>query len=81
MQSESDITDACTAFNKLKGNVVQGSVTCKTTATTTTTTGGGSTTSGGSSSSSTSKSAAMSYGVSEGLAGLSVMGLLFQMMI
>jgi len=80
IQSEQDIV--CTGFLALEGNVVQGTDVCKTTATTTSTTGGTSTSSGsGSSSSSATKGAAVSYGVNEGLVGLSVLGGLLQMML
>jgi len=73
----------CDTFTKMKGGIVQGTDNCVSTAsTTTTTTGGSSTTSGGaSSSSSATKGAAVSYGVSEGLVGLSVFASLLRMML
>jgi hypothetical protein len=80
IQSEQSID--CSTFTAMKGNIVQGTDTCKSgTSTTTTTTGGSSTTSGGASSSSSSKAAAVSYGVNEGLVGLSVIASLFRMML
>lgn len=81
---ESQQSIDCDSFKKMQGGIVQGTDNCVSTAsTTTTTTGGTSTTSGGASSSSSSstKGAAVSYGVSEGLVGLSVLASLLRMML
>jgi aspartate 1-decarboxylase len=73
----------CSGFKAESGSIIQGVFICKTTADATTL--GGSSASGtatGSSASSTSsKGAAVSFGVSEAVAGLSVMGGLLQMLL
>jgi len=73
----------CSGFKKESGSIIQGTFTCKTTADATSL--GGSTTSGtttGSSPSATSsKGAAISFGVSEAVAGLSVMGGFLQLLL
>lgn len=61
------------------GKVIQGTFICKTTADATTL--GSSTTTGSSSTASSTKGAAASYGVNEGLMGLSVIGGLLQMLL
>lgn len=69
----------CSAFQSEKGNVIQGTFTCKTLASAS---GSGSSTGSSSSSTSTStKGAAASYGISEAAAGLSVIGGLLQMLL
>lgn len=69
----------CSAFQSEKGNVIQGTFTCKSL---TSASGSGSSTGSSSSSTSTStKGAAASYGISEAAAGLSVIGGLLQMLL
>ncbi|PBP21697.1 GPI-anchored cell wall organization protein ecm33 [Diplocarpon rosae] len=63
-----------------KGSVIQGTFICKTTATTTTLDGSDGSSSSGASSTST-KNAAVSYGVADAVAGLSVIGGLLQMLL
>jgi len=70
----------CTGFDKLEGNVIQGVYTCLTTADAKSGVGS-STTTGSSAKPSSSKGAAMSFGVSEAVAGLSVVGGLLQMVL
>jgi len=77
----------CSGFNKLSGGIVQGHENCvsatndpSTLSPSGTVTGGGSGT-GGTSKPSGSKGAAVSYGVSEAVAGLSVVGGIMQMLL
>lgn len=71
----------CSGFQSEAGSgkVIQGTFICKTTADATTL--GSSTTSGSSSTATSTKGAAVSYGVNEGLMGLSVIGGLLQMLL
>jgi hypothetical protein len=79
MQSTAQID--CSIYDKLKGNVIQGTYDCVS-ATTDAKSGVGSATSSGSSSTpSSSKGAAVSYGVNEAVAGLSVFGGILQMLL
>jgi hypothetical protein len=72
----------CSGFKKESGNIIQGTFTCKTTAEATSLGGTSTGTSTGSSTSPTSsKSAAMSFGVSEAVAGFSVVGGLLQLFL
>jgi len=82
MQSTNQI-DCSSYQSQHSSGVIQGTFTCKTTADAqssgTSSSGGSSTSSSGSST--TSKAAAVSYGVSDGLVGLSVVGGLLQMLL
>jgi len=73
----------CDGFNKLSGNVVQGKESCvsATNDPSTLSASGSGTASGSSSKPTSSKGAAISYGVNEAVAGLSVMGGLLQMLL
>lgn len=71
----------CSTFDKQKGGIIQGTYTCKTTTDVQSGVGSGSSTTSGTSSSSTSKAAAVSYGVSEAAAGLSVLGGILGMLL
>jgi hypothetical protein len=73
----------CTGFQAEAGSgkVIQGTFICKTTADATTLGSSSSTSSGSSASSTSSKGAAVSYGVNEAVAGLSVIGGLLQMLL
>jgi len=73
----------CTGFQAEAGSgkVIQGTFICKTTADATTLGSSSSTASGSSASSTSSKGAAVSYGVNEAVAGLSVIGGLLQMLL
>lgn len=80
MQSLSVID--CAGFDKLNGNVIQGVYDCvSATDDAKSGLGGSSTSSGSSAKPTSSKAAAVSYGISEAVAGLSVMGGLLQMIL
>lgn len=83
IQSEQDITAGCTAFKAESGSgkAIQGTFTCKETSNVQSLTTGTSSSSSSSASSTSSKGAAVSYGVSEAAAGLSVIGGLLQMLL
>lgn len=78
IQSTSQID--CDGFNKLRGNVVQGKENCVSATEDPTTLSPSGTVTGGHSSS-TSKSAAISYGINEAVAGLSVVGGIMQLLL
>lgn len=71
----------CSGFQSEKGSVIQGTFTCGTTANPTTKGSGTGTVTGSSASSTSTKGAASSYGVSETLAGLGLIGTLMHMLL
>jgi len=79
---QSTATFSCDQFNSEKGNVIQGTYNCDPATSNPQTLASGTGTSGGSGASPTgSKGAAISYGVNEAVAGLSVIGGLMQMLL
>jgi hypothetical protein len=79
MQSTADID--CTSFNALKSSgVIQGQEVCKSATSNASPLSSGTSTATGSASTS-SKAAAVSYGVNEAVAGLSIVGGLLQMLL
>jgi len=81
IQSTSEI-DCATYWNTLKSNsIVQGKSNCISKTADPTTLDGTSTTTGSGSKSSSSKGAAVSFGINEAAAGLSVVGGLLQMLL
>jgi aspartate 1-decarboxylase len=71
----------CSGFKAEDGSVIQGTYICMTTADATTLGSTTTTASGGTASATGSKGAAVSYGISEAVAGLSVVGGLLQMLL
>jgi len=71
----------CSGFNKLSGNVVQGKENCVSATDNPTTLSPSGTVTGSTSKPSSSKGAAVSYGVNEAVAGLSLVGGIMQMLL
>jgi len=83
VQSTEDIAAGCKVFQAESGigKAIQGKFTCGTTKTPTSIGTATSSGTGGSASSTSSKGAAVSYGINEAAAGLSVIGGLLQMLL